>query len=128
MNPLEIFNRSLTRRQLLSRGRGCLGAAALAKLIQGDAVRGGTQGSSAYPGIAELPHFAPKAKRVIYLFMAGGPSHIDLFDYKPEMRKLHGTELPDSIRNGQRLTGMSSGQKTFPCVSPMFKFKQYGEN
>ena len=127
MNPLEIFNRSLTRRQLLSRGRGCLGAAALAKLIQGDAVRGGTQGSSAYPGIAELPHFAPKAKRVIYLFMAGGPSHIDLFDYKPEMRKLHGTELPDSIRNGQRLTGMSSGQSTFPCVAPMFDMKKYGE-
>ena len=59
--------------------------------------------------------------------MAGGPSHIDLFDYKPEMRKLHGTELPDSIRNGQRLTGMSSGQSTFPCVAPMFDMKKYGE-
>ena len=72
--------------------------------------------SSSNPGLPELPHFPATAKRVIYLFLAGGPSHIDMFDYKPEMKKLHGTELPDSIRNGQRLTGMSSGQKTFPCV------------
>ena len=61
-----------------------------------------------------MPHFAPKAKRVIYLFMAGGPSQIDLFDYKPELEKLHDTELPDSIRMGQRITGMTSGQKNFP--------------
>ena len=71
--------------------------------------------------------FAPNAKRIIYLFMAGGPSHIDLFDFKPALRDLHGTELPDSVRQGQRLTGMSSGQKSFPCVAPMFDFAQYGE-
>lgn len=58
--------------------------------------------------------------------MAGGPSHIDLFDYKPAMRRWHGTELPDSIRQGQRLTGMTSGQKSFPCVAPMFKLKRHG--
>src|SRR6478672_5522703 len=60
--------------------------------------------------------------------MSGGPSHIDLFDYKPDLKKLHGTELPDSIRNGQRITGMTSGQKSFPCVAPMFKFAQHGKS
>jgi hypothetical protein len=72
--------------------------------------------------------FPGRRKRVIYMFMAGGPSHIDLFDYKPIQRKLHGTELPDSVRQDQRLTGMSSGQKSFPCVAPMFEFGQYGEH
>ncbi len=75
----------------------------------------------------QLPHFKPKAKRVIYLFMAGGPSHIDTFDYKPELRKIHGKQLPESVRKGQRLTTMTSGQKSFPCVAPMFNFKRYGE-
>jgi hypothetical protein len=71
--------------------------------------------------------YPPKAKRVIYLFMSGGPSHIDLFDYKPKLREFHGTELPASIRMGQRVTGMTSGQKSFPCVAPMFEFKQHGK-
>ncbi len=128
MNPLEQFELQMTRRQLLSKARGCLGAAALASLLSSDAVSAATNTSAqSKAGLPELPHFAPKAKRVIYLFMAGGPSHIDLFDYKPAVRDLHGTELPDSIRNGQRLTGMSSGQASFPCVAPMFRFKQYGE-
>ena len=129
MNPIEDCHRQMTRRQLLSRSRGCLGAAALASLLNADrqADAATSQKSSSYPGLAELPHFPPTAKRVIYLFMAGGPSHIDMFDYKPAMRDIHGTELPDSIRNGQRLTGMSSGQKSFPCVAPMFKFSRYGD-
>jgi hypothetical protein len=75
-----------------------------------------------------LPHFAPRARRVIYLFMSGGPSHIDLFDYKPELRKIHGQELPESIRQGQRLTTMTSGQTSFPCVAPMFEFQRHGEH
>ena len=70
----------------------------------------------------------PTAKRVIYLFLSGGPSHIDLYDYHPKMREFHGTELPDSIRNGQRITGMTSGQKSFPCVAPMFEFTRHGQN
>ena len=129
MNPLQKFELQMTRRQLLHRGRGCLGAAALASLLSQSRSANAEPASrsSSNPGLPELPHFPPTAKRVIYLFLAGGPSHIDMFDYKPAMEKLHGTELPDSIRNGQRLTGMSSGQKTFPCVSPMFKFKQFGE-
>lgn len=75
-----------------------------------------------------LPHFAPKAKRVIYLFQSGGPSQLDLFDYKPLLNKMRGQDLPDSVRNGQRLTGMTSGQESFPLVGGNFKFKQYGES
>lgn len=79
-------------------------------------------------GVLGKPHFKQTAKRIIFLFFSGGPSHIDMFDYKPAMRKLHGIELPDSIRQGQRLTGMTSGQKAFPCVAPMFEFKRYGSH
>ena len=131
IDPITEHHRLLTRRQLLAKGRGCVGAAALATLLGRDA-KAATNVDDApkqasYPGIPGIPHFAPKAKRVIYLFMAGGPSHIDTFDYKPELHKIHGKELPESIRNGQRLTGMTSGQKSFPCVAPMFKFERYGE-
>lgn len=75
-----------------------------------------------------VPHFAPKAKRVVYLFQSGGPSHIDLFDYKPVMRELHGQELPESVRGGQRVTGMTAGQKSFPVLAPPYEFKQHGES
>jgi len=75
-----------------------------------------------------LPHFAPKAKRIIYLFQSGGPSQLELFDYKPMLNKMRGQELPDSVRKGQRLTGMTSGQSNFPLVGSNFKFKQYGES
>lgn len=127
MNPIDEYSLNLTRRQMLSTSRNCVGAAALATLMGTAAPAQAAPIQNAHGGLPELPHFAPKAKRVIYLFMAGGPSHIDLFDYKPTMKKLHGTELPESIRQGQRLTGMTSGQKSFPCVAPMFKFKKYGE-
>ncbi len=73
-----------------------------------------------------LPHFAPKAKRVIYLFQSGGPSQLELFDYKPLLNKMRGEDLPDSVRKGQRLTGMTSGQDRFPLVGSNFKFQQYG--
>ena len=104
MNPQLEFDREMTRRQLLSTGRSGLGAAALASLLGAEST---VQAESQSKKITkELPHFAPKAKRVIYLFMAGGPSHIDMFDYKPAMRDFHGSELPESIRQGQRLTGI----------------------
>lgn len=116
----------LTRRNLFGRAAGGVGVAALASLLNR-----GLMAADATPGhagvLTELP-FAPKAKRVIYLFMSGGPSHIDLFDYKPKLRDHHGQELPESVRNGQRITGMTSGQKSFPCVAPVFKFNQYGQN
>ena len=75
----------------------------------------------------QASHFAPRAKRVVYLFQSGGPSHLELLDEKPGLRKLHGTELPDSIRRGQRLTGMTSGQSSFPVVAPKFGFRTHGQ-
>jgi hypothetical protein len=72
-------------------------------------------------------HFAASAKRVIYLFQSGGPSQLELMDYKPRLKELHGSELPDSIRQGQRLTGMTSGQKSFPVVAPKFRFDPAGD-
>jgi len=115
-----------TRRNFLGRSCSLLGGAALASLGLPNRAQAAAAASS-NRGLPGLPHFAPKAKRVIYLFMAGGPSHIDLFDYKPKMRELHGTELPDSVRGGQRITGMTSGQKEFPCVAPMFEFEKVGD-
>ncbi|QDV41940.1 hypothetical protein Enr13x_17830 [Stieleria neptunia] len=116
------------RKFLLGTGYG-LGATALSTLLNPELV--GTANAAAgasNPGLPQFPNFAPKAKRIIYLFMAGGPSHIDTFDYKPEMRKFHGQELPESVRQGQRLTGMTSGQSTFPCVAPMFNFERFGQH
>ena len=118
-----------SRRQLLTGSARLLGSAALATLAGNVPSVAATSGQvQSIPGLPELPHFAPKAKRVIYMFMSGGPSHIDTFDYKPAIRKIHGQELPDSIRNGQRITTMTSGQKSFPCVAPMFKFKRHGQH
>ena len=121
MNPLINYQQLESRRNFLGRSCSLVGGAALSSLL-------GSRALAANDASRHLlPHFAPKAKRVIYLFMAGGPSHIDMFDYKPKMRDLHGTELPDSIRNGQRITGMTSGQSSFPCVAPMFNFEKVGE-
>ncbi len=119
----------MTRRYLLGRTAGYLGAAAFAQLSGGGAAQAARSSTPPAPGrgLSELPHFPPTAKRVIYLFQSGGPSHVDLFDYHPRLRELHGTELPDSIRQGQRITGMTSGQSNFPVVAPMFKFARHGQ-
>jgi hypothetical protein len=111
---------SMTRRHFFSRTSTGIGAAALASLFSQESLLGET-------GLAGLPHFPPKAKRVIYLHQSGAPSQIDLFDYKPQLKKEHGKELPDSVRNGQRITGMTSGQSAFPVVSSLFKFSQHGQ-
>ena len=107
-------------------GAAGMGALGFASLNQPNLLNAATD--DPVKGILGKPHFKQTAKRVIFLFFSGGPSHIDMFDYKPAMRKLHGIELPDSIRQGQRLTGMTSGQKSFPCVAPMFEFKRYGSH
>ncbi|HEX5244691.1 MAG TPA: DUF1501 domain-containing protein [Tepidisphaeraceae bacterium] len=125
--------RLLTRRQFFGRTAAGIGTAALASLLNpglfsSTAAASVPATTPGYEGVMKALSFAPHAKRVIYLFMSGGPSHIDLFDYKPELRKLHGTELPATIRMGQRITGMTSGQKSFPCVAPMFKFSPYGQS
>jgi hypothetical protein len=107
----------LTRRLFFRRTTNGIGVAALASLLRGET-----------PAENSLPHFAPKAKRVIYLFQHGAPSQIDLFDHKPALAKLRGAELPGSIRMGQRLTGMTAYQSTFPTAPSIFKFAQHGQS
>jgi hypothetical protein len=119
MSILHEWNTLQTRRRFFGNGANVLGAAALASLI-------GKSTAQAAPG-AIPTHFAPKAKRVIYLHMVGGPSQLDLFDYKPKMKEMFDKDLPPSIRNGQRLTTMTSGQARFPIAPTKFNFAQYGQ-
>lgn len=122
MNTYDVQLRERWLRRDFLR-RSVLGAAALSALApHRERTAQATQLSS------QLTHFAPKAKRVIYLFQSGGPSQFETMDYKPKLQALHGSELPDSIRQGQRLTGMTSGQSSFPVVAPKFKFTQHGSN
>lgn len=128
-----------TRRQFLTSGKHLLGGAALASLagqsmlspssLAAATTLGGDQSLEGSLSRGEVPtHFAPKAKRVIYLHMVGGPSQMDLFDYKPEMANYYDKDLPESIRKGQRLTTMTSGQSRFPIAPTKYAFKQYGDN
>ena len=126
MDPVREKILMITRRHFFGRTAAGIGAAALGSILN-PGVFSAAAADSAKAG-AGKPHFPSKAKRVIYLFMAGGPSQIDLLDYKPGLEKLHGTELPASIRMGQRLTGMTSGQTSFPVVKSMFKFAQHGNS
>ena len=113
----------LTRRHFFSRASTGIGIAALGNLLAADLGAAAT-----HPGLPGLPHFAPKAKRVIYLFQSGGPAQMDLFDPKPGLHDLQGTELPDSIRGGQRLTGMTAAQTTFPVAPSKFGFARHGDS
>src|SRR5882757_6574894 len=114
------FNR---RRFLKGLGFG-IGGIALGSLLMPDLFSKGEEETAALG----LPHFAPKAKRIIYLFQNGAPSQLDLFDYKPLLNKMQGEELPASVRLGQRLTGMTADQKKFPLAGTYFKFDQYGQH
>src|SRR5438132_7779114 len=114
----------ITRRHFFGRGALGLGTAALAALLPARAAGAAT--TSPTGGLPGLPHFAPKAKRAIYLFMNEGPSQMDLFDYKPAMDAMFDKDLPESIRKGQRLTTMTSGQARFPIAPSKYKFKQHG--
>ena len=126
MHPIADYLQAESRRQFLGRGVNAVGWAAFASLMG----RGGGGMASAAPAptMEALTHFAPKAKRVIYLHMVGGPSQMDLYDYKPGMKDYYDKDLPESIRNGQRLTTMTSGQKRFPIAPSMFKFAQHGKS
>ncbi|MEK7830867.1 MAG: DUF1501 domain-containing protein, partial [Acidobacteriota bacterium] len=129
MNLNHEFEQHLTRRQLFGLGAKGIGIAALASLMKQDGLAlAGEERDPKTGGLVGLPHFPPKVKRVIFLHQSGGPSQIETFDYKPALEKLHGTELPDSIRKGQRITGMTSGQSAFPCAKSIFKFAQHGKS
>ncbi|MDG2476685.1 MAG: DUF1501 domain-containing protein [Phycisphaerales bacterium] len=128
-DPLEEYLQNLTRRRffgsMASTLTGGLGASALSSLIADGAI-------AAAPGVGNLlqslPHHAPKAKRIIYMHMEGGPSQIDMFDHKPGLRERFDADLPDSIRMGQRITTMTSGQDRLPVAPSMFSFKRYDNN
>ena len=119
---------AMTRRHFFSRTSTGIGAAALASLLNPKLFAASEAGAAKTPGLPGLPHFAAKAKRVIFLHQSGGPSQMDLFDYKPALDKFRGSELPDSVRMGQRITGMTSGQSSLPVANSIFKFKQHGKS
>src|SRR5579884_258278 len=123
MNLFSDFPRNITRRHLSAAGSHAVGWASLASLLDADRAR------AAGPQAPRVqPHFPPRAKHVIYLHMVGGPSQLDLFDYKPKMGEWYDKDLPDSVRMGQRLTTMTSGQARFPIAPSMFKFARHGKS
>jgi hypothetical protein len=135
MDPRRERELLLTRRQLFGRTATGIGAMALASLMNPEVMAAPARSAGAATtdplathGALPHLHFAPKAKRVIYLHQSGAPSHIDLFDYKPQLKQHHGEELPASVRMGQRITGMTSGQKSFPCASTIFNYSQHGKS
>ena len=121
-------NSKYGRRDFLTKTSLGLGALALSGLINPLTAAPKLTKEAAFNGALGNLHFNPKVKRVIYLFQSGGPSHMELFDYKPALQKMQGTEIPESVLRGQRLTGMSSGQASLPLVGSKFGFKQYGES
>jgi hypothetical protein len=131
MDPIREAELLLTRRQLFGRSALGVGTAALTRLLSVGGLAGAAamaMGSDGRKGLPGLPHFPPKAKNVIYLFMNGGPSQLDLWDYKPKLNDIYDTDLPDEIRRGQRITTMTSGQKRFPIAPSRYKFKHYGND
>jgi len=126
MTPIFDPRLLINRRHFF--GRVGLGATALSALLNEESLAASGKDASATGGLPGLPHFAPKAKRVIYLFQSGAPSQLDLFDYKPQLAERHGTDLPDSIRQGQRLTGMTATQDHFPIAPTRFAFAQHGRS
>src|SRR5690349_2567099 len=127
MDPIQEHELSVTRRQLFGRASKGIGVMALASLLNPE-LFAAEQRDPKTGGLVGLPHFAPTAKRIIYLHQSGAPSQIDLFDYKPKLADIAGSELPDSVRKGQRITGMTSGQNSLPVAPSIFKFEQYGKN
>lgn len=129
MDPLREAELLMTRRQLFGKAALGVGTAALGRLLAVGGLGGIAGLASAFDGqghgIPGMPSFAPKAKRVIFLFMSGGPSQLDLWDYKPKLNDHFNADLPDEVRRGQRITTMTSGQARFPIAPSRFKFQQY---
>ena len=131
MNPANEFLQLQNRRQFFQGAGLKVGGIALASMLgqrAWGAQTGAGAGEDMHPALPDLPHFAPKAKRLIYLHMNGAPSQIDLFDHKPRLTDHFDQDLPDSIRNGQRITTMTSGQKRFPVAPSKFKFERCGQS
>ncbi len=129
MKNINDYYLSMSRRHFLSKTSLGIGTAALGSLLPG-CMTANKQGTdvAGNSGVLGSPHFAPKAKRVIYLHQSGAPSQMDLYDFKPEVVKRHGQELPPSVRGDQRLTGMTANQSSLPLCASHFEFKQYGES
>lgn len=135
---LQEIERQLDRRNFLTKTSMGLGAIALGSLLQADKafakVKNGALDASRADAVLRsypknrlgLPHHLPKAKRIVYLFQSGGPSQLEMWDYKPKLKNMFGQDLPDSVRQGQRLTAMSAEQTSFPMAPSLFDFKQYG--
>jgi hypothetical protein len=130
MKPWSDFSRRQSRRAFLGNAGLSAGRIALAGLMFPELLRAapGLKRERTHPALAGLPHSLPKARRLIYLFMNGAPSQIDLWDYKPRLADLYDTDLPDSIRQGQRLTTMTSGQKRFPIAPSIYRFAPHGRS
>ncbi|MGI9427766.1 MAG: DUF1501 domain-containing protein, partial [Bythopirellula sp.] len=123
MDAREQIQLLVNRRHFLGRAGFGLASAALTTLDGAPAIAAGNASPPAH-----FPNFTPTAKRVIYLFQSGGPSQIELFDYKPNLEKLQASQLPDSVRMGQRITTMTSGQGGLPIAASRFPFSQHGQN
>src|SRR5438874_9761339 len=126
MNPLTDNRRHITRRALLGKTATGIGTAALAYLLGNESLFGaGGAMPTTLPG---LPNFPPRAKRVIYLFQNGAPSHVDLFDYKPKLREWHGKQIPDELTGGKRFSTMTGNQTARPVLGEITKFAQHGKS
>ena len=123
MHPLQQLQIAQTRRAFLAKSTLGLGTMAVGSLLNAAEEQRAT-----VPGLPGLPHFPPKVKRVIYLFQSGGPAQMDLFDYKPDLVKVFGKEVPKSIYPDERKTTMTSGQKSFPVAPSTLKFSQHGKS
>src|SRR5689334_3207278 len=121
---MKQSSKTTGRRAFLAGSGLGLGSIALADMLAKDA----SAAESRDHGVLSEPHFVPKAKRIIYLFMSGAPSQLDLLDYKPLLNQRNGEQLPDSVRGTQRLTGMSGNQSSIPLVGSPFQFAQHGKN
>ena len=126
--PVRDRQLAINRRQFFGRSATGIGVAALGSLLGRDGLTAANESGGGTKGLPGLPHFAPKAKRVIYLFQSGGPSQLDLYDPKPTLIEKHGTELPEEIRQGQRLTAMSGNQASLPLAGSPFKFVPHGQS
>ena len=126
MNPLQDKECHETRRTFLGKTAGGIGQIALGSLLSASMPHA-VHAAADNLGSGKLPHFAPKAKRIVCLFQAGGMSHVDLFDNKPSLAKFNGHEIPPSVKGDQRLTGMTSGQSAYPVVAPLWQGRLCGQ-